>query len=52
MAGGWACFGVLCAVVGLFIINGISIGFPGIMLGGIGLLYQPDRPGPLRGNTG
>ena len=28
--------GVLCAVVGIFVLNGISIEFPGIMLGGLG----------------
>ena len=28
--------GVLCAGVGLFLINGISIEFPGIILGGLG----------------
>jgi hypothetical protein len=28
--------GVICAVVGIFIVEGISIEFPGIMLGGLG----------------
>jgi hypothetical protein len=37
--------GVVCAVVGIFFLEGISIEFVGIMLGGLGLL-QPDRPGP------
>ncbi len=31
--------GVLCAVVGLFIINGISIEFFGILLGGLGYYF-------------
>jgi hypothetical protein len=25
--------GIICAAVGIFVVNGISIGFPGIMLG-------------------
>jgi hypothetical protein len=36
---GLGLLGVLCAVVGLFIINGISIEFPGIMLGGLGYYF-------------
>jgi hypothetical protein len=31
--------GVLCAVVGLFLINGVSIEFPGIILGGLGYYF-------------
>ena len=31
--------GVLCAVVGLFVINGVSIEFPGIILGGLGYYF-------------
>ena len=32
--------GVLCAVVGIFVLNGISIEFPGIMLGGLGYYFS------------
>jgi hypothetical protein len=28
--------GVVCALIGLFLINGISVEFPGIVLGGLG----------------
>ncbi len=28
--------GVLCAVLGLLVINGVSLEFPGIILGGLG----------------
>jgi hypothetical protein len=31
--------GVLCALIGLFLINGISIEFPGIVLGGLGYYF-------------
>ena len=31
--------GLLCAVVGLFLINGISIEFPDIILGGLGYYF-------------
>ena len=31
-----ALLGVLCAGVGIFVIEGISVKFPGIMLGGLG----------------
>lgn len=31
--------GILCAVIGLFLINGISIEFPGIILGGLGYYF-------------
>jgi uncharacterized membrane protein YvlD (DUF360 family) len=31
--------GVLCAGVGLFVINGVSIEFPGIILGGLGYYF-------------
>ena len=31
--------GVLCALVGLFLINGISIEFPGIIFGGLGYYF-------------
>ena len=32
--------GVVCAVVGIFVLNGISIEFPGIMLGGLGYYFS------------
>jgi hypothetical protein len=31
--------GVLCAVVGLSLVNGVSIAFPGIILGGPGYYF-------------
>ncbi len=31
--------GVLCAVVGLLVINGVSIELPGIILGGLGYYF-------------
>ena len=31
--------GLLCAGLGLFLINGISIEFPGIILGGLGYYF-------------
>jgi hypothetical protein len=31
--------GVICALIGLFLINGISIEFPGIALGGLGYFF-------------
>jgi uncharacterized RDD family membrane protein YckC len=30
---------VLCAVLGLYLINGVSIEFPGIILGGLGYYF-------------
>ncbi len=47
-----ALLGVLCAVVGIFVIEGISIEFPGIMLGGVGYylcLTAGDRVGQTLG---
>jgi hypothetical protein len=44
--------GVLCAVVGIFVIEGISIEFPGIMLGGLGYYFcltAQDRVGQTIG---
>jgi hypothetical protein len=44
--------GVLCAVVGLFVINGVSIEFPGIILGGLGYyfgLQSTNSPGQVLG---
>ena len=34
-----ALLGVLCAGVGIFVIEGISVEFPGIMLGGLGYYF-------------
>ena len=31
--------GLLCALIGLFLINGVSIEFPGIILGGLGYYF-------------
>jgi len=44
--------GVICAVVGIFVLNGISIEFPGIMLGGLGYYFcltGRDRMGQTLG---
>jgi hypothetical protein len=44
--------GVLCAVLGLFLINGVSIEFPGIILGGLGYyfgLQGVNRTGQILG---
>jgi hypothetical protein len=44
--------GVLCAVVGLVVINGVSIEFPGIILGGLGYyfgLQGGNRAGQILG---
>jgi hypothetical protein len=44
--------GVVCAVVGIFVLNGISIEFPGIMLGGLGYYFSltgRDRVGQTLG---
>jgi hypothetical protein len=47
-----ALLGVVCAVVGIFVLEGISIEFPGILLGGlayyVGLTSQ-DRVGQILG---
>jgi hypothetical protein len=42
--------GVFCAVLGLLVINGVSIEFPGIILGGLGYYFglQSVRTGPDR----
>jgi uncharacterized RDD family membrane protein YckC len=34
-----ALLGVVCAVVGIFVLEGISIEFPGIILGGLGYYF-------------
>ncbi len=47
-----ALLGVLCAGVGIFVIEGISVEFPGIMLGGLGYylcLTAQDRVGQTLG---
>ncbi len=44
--------GVLCALVGIFVVEGISIEFPGIMLGAIGYylgLTARNRAGQILG---
>ena len=44
--------GVLCAVIDLFLINGISIEFPGTILGGLGYyfgLQSANRAGQILG---
>ena len=44
--------GVVCAVVGIFVVEGISIEYVGIMLGGIGYylgLTSQDRMGQILG---
>ncbi len=44
--------GLVCAVVGIFVLEGISIEFPGIMLGGLGYYFcltAQDRVGQTLG---
>jgi hypothetical protein len=44
--------GILCAVVGIIYVEGISIEFPGIMLGGLGYYFSltaQDRVGQTIG---
>jgi hypothetical protein len=44
--------GVFCAVLGLLVINGVSIEFPGIILGGLGYyfgLQGANRTGQILG---
>jgi hypothetical protein len=44
--------GVLCAVVGIFVLEGVSIEFPGIMLAGLGYYFcltADDRVGQTIG---
>jgi hypothetical protein len=44
--------GVLCAVVGIFVLDGISIEFPGIILGALGYylgLTSQDRASQILG---
>jgi hypothetical protein len=45
-----ALLGLVCAVVGIFVLEGISIEFPGILLGGLGYyfgLMSQDRVGQV-----
>jgi hypothetical protein len=51
---GWALglLGVVCAVVGIFYLEGISIAFVGIILGGLGYYFgltSQDRMGQILG---
>jgi hypothetical protein len=44
--------GLVCAVVGIFVLNGISIEFPGIILGALGYylgLTSQDRASQILG---
>lgn len=44
--------GVLCAVVGIFVVEGISIDFVGLILGGLGYYFgltSQDRIGQILG---
>jgi len=48
--------GVVCALIGLALINGISIEFPGIILGALGYFFclpsggrEGSRPGQILG---
>ena len=36
---GLGLLGIVCAAVGIFLVNGISIEFPGIMMGGLGYYF-------------
>ena len=47
-----ATLGVVCAVVGIFVLEGISIEFPGIILGGLGYYFgltSQDRVSQILG---
>jgi hypothetical protein len=47
-----ALLGVVCAVVGIFVLEGISIEFPGIILGGLGYYFgltSQDRASQILG---
>jgi uncharacterized RDD family membrane protein YckC len=44
--------GLVCALVGIFVLDGISIEFPGIILGGLGYYFgltSSDRTGQVLG---
>ncbi len=47
-----AVLGVVCAAIGIFVLEGISIEFPGIILGGLGYYFgltRQDRVGQILG---
>jgi hypothetical protein len=47
-----ALLGLVCAAVGIFVLEGISIEFPGIILGGLGYYFgltSQDRVGQILG---
>jgi hypothetical protein len=47
-----ALLGVVCALVGIFVLEGISIEFPGIILGGLGYYFgltSQDRVSQILG---
>jgi hypothetical protein len=44
--------GILCAVIGLFLINGISVEFPGIVLGALGYFFCLPSGGQGGSRTG
>jgi hypothetical protein len=51
---GWALslIGITSALIGIFVLEGISIELPGIMLGGLGYYFglrAEDRPGQILG---
>lgn len=51
---GWvlSLIGVALALIGIFVLEGISVEFPGIMLGGLGYYFGlrvQDRPGQILG---
>ena len=44
--------GLVCALIGLLLINGISIEFPGIILGGLGYYFCLPSGGQGGGRAG
>jgi hypothetical protein len=44
--------GLVCAVIGLILINGVSIEFPGIILGGLGYYFCLPNGGQVRSRPG
>ena len=52
IGGALGVLGVVCAVVGIFVLEGISIEFPGLVLGGLGYylgLTSQDRAAQIVG---
>jgi hypothetical protein len=49
---GLGVLGLLCAGLGLFLINGISIEFPGIILGGLGYYFCLQQGSQAGSRTG